>query len=366
MGFIHLYIEWHSILHALVDSKMDQATLDNVPKVRLATNQWLMDCMYYFSKPYGQFIIDAICLQCNEAYHLHGAPKHVHMIGFSLGGVAAYDILSMQWDNNMKSMDESTMSTSTTSNNTHYDLNDLFATTTTSSTTTTPQKQYHHEPCMCTTPNVCVPKLDFEVEHLFTCGSPIAAALVFRGLDYMHYRPPSCTRIHNIFHPYDPLGYRLEPMINPNFVGVSPVRLARAPPRRRRLLILPRIPDLGIKSFITQYMMLNNNSNNTTGEGEEDTTATTTTMMDNDHPVFVQEEEPKCENHHHEQRSSENIVIEEEQESEEFFPRRIDYMLNETVIDTYASEWIIALKSHFRYWANRDLAFHIAKSLLEL
>lgn len=32
---------------------------------------------------------------------------------------------------------------------------------------------------------------------------------------------------------------------------------------------------------------------------------------------------------------------------------RIDYVLNETVIDAYASEWIIAMKSHFKYWANR-------------
>jgi hypothetical protein len=32
---------------------------------------------------------------------------------------------------------------------------------------------------------------------------------------------------------------------------------------------------------------------------------------------------------------------------------RIDYVLNETVIDAYASEWIVAMKSHFKYWANR-------------
>jgi hypothetical protein len=32
---------------------------------------------------------------------------------------------------------------------------------------------------------------------------------------------------------------------------------------------------------------------------------------------------------------------------------RIDYVLRETVIDTYGSEWIVAVKSHFKYWANR-------------
>lgn len=32
---------------------------------------------------------------------------------------------------------------------------------------------------------------------------------------------------------------------------------------------------------------------------------------------------------------------------------RLDYVLSENMIDAYASEWIVALKSHFRYWANR-------------
>jgi hypothetical protein len=32
---------------------------------------------------------------------------------------------------------------------------------------------------------------------------------------------------------------------------------------------------------------------------------------------------------------------------------RLDYVLRETVIDTYGSEWIVAVKSHFKYWANR-------------
>ncbi|KAI8142825.1 hypothetical protein BJV82DRAFT_713927 [Fennellomyces sp. T-0311] len=262
-------IEWHSVVHALVDAKMEQATMDNVPKVRLATNQWLMDCLYYFSKPYGQCIIDTICRQCNEAYRDYGSPDNVHMIGFSLGGIAAYDILAMQ-------------------SNVSVQQNDPYA---------------------CSAPDVCVPKLDFSVQHLFTCGSPIAAALIFRGLDYQHYRPSSGTRVHNVFHPYDPLGYRLEPMTSPDFLNVPPVRLSRAPPRRR---LLPRIPDLGIKTFITQYYAL---------------------MIS----------------------SEDEWVMECNQAQEEFCTQhpRVDYMLNETVIDMYASEWIIALKSHFRYWANR-------------
>ena len=216
------------------------------------------------------------------------------MIGFSLGGIAAYDILAMQ------------------KGNVHIEPQDPYARM---------------------APDICVPQLDFKVQHLFTCGSPIgmlpsfscismttaflkgrciAAALIFRGLDYQHYRPAPKTRIHNIFHPCDPLGYRLEPMTSPDFVQVPPVRLARAPPRRR---LLPRIPDLGIKTFITQYYAL---------------------MMSSEDEWVVD-----C------QKEPEAATTTQQQQP------RLDYMLNETVIDMYASEWIVALKSHFGYWANR-------------
>ena len=87
------------------------------------------------------------------------------MIGFSLGGVAAYDILSMQWNHN-DVMDEPTTATAD-------------ATATPSTATAAPSIDNNvdllaHEPCFSTTtPDIWAPKLDFEVEHLFTCGSPL-------------------------------------------------------------------------------------------------------------------------------------------------------------------------------------------------
>jgi hypothetical protein len=60
----------------------------------------------------------------------------------------------------------------------------------------------------------------------------------------MHYRPPLRTKIFNIFHPFDPLGYRLEPMIDERYNTIRPVQIHRIHKRN----ILPRIPNLGIKS----------------------------------------------------------------------------------------------------------------------
>lgn len=68
---------------------------------------------------------------------------HVHFIGFSLGGIIAYDIASMQWFKEDGVPPWENM-------------------------------------------NMIVPRLDFKIQHVFTCGSPIAASLICRRLDYLH------------------------------------------------------------------------------------------------------------------------------------------------------------------------------------
>ncbi|KAI8332032.1 DDHD domain-containing protein [Chlamydoabsidia padenii] len=265
----YVAIEWHSVVHGLVDMKMEQATLETVPKVRLTANHWLMDCLYYFSKPYGQCIIDTVCQQCNEAYrqHVETWPDfeknngQVHMIGFSLGGVIGYDIASMQWN---KEKDGPAPSPN------HHQQHDpaMFL-------KDTDTLLYYHQ----SKPDLQVPLLEFPIRCLFTCGSPIAAALVFRGLDYIFYRPPPRTKVFNIFHPFDPLGYRIEPMLDPSYTSIRPVQLSRA----QRQRILPKIPNLGIRSsfanaqpYITkarrtfwQYMSTNSSDSDTSSTEKE-------------------------------------------------------------------------------------------------
>ncbi|KAG0162684.1 hypothetical protein DFQ28_010452 [Apophysomyces sp. BC1034] len=486
-------VEWHSVVHKLVDAKMNQSTLNTVPKVRLATNDWVMDSLYYFTRPHGQCIIDTICDQCNHAYQTHlieypdfiDNQGQVHIVGCSLGGIAAYDIASMQW------FEEDGQP---------------------------PWEVVEESDYVCRKPDVCVPRLDFKLRYLFTCGSPIAATLIFRGLDYMHYRPPRRTQVFNIFHPFDPLGYRIEPMINEVYCAVHPVRLRRA--QRRR--ILPRIPNLGIRSSIAgaaplimkvrqsfwQYVMTTNYTMlNTTDDSSKETRSTEEDdicSVSSDHQVNTKDyprkrnrnmrdtkntcpstmlmprknssesshacpteihntieniDLPVRSNSDHRsilpddaeaivmpyssygydqqyflhtgnnnldnisvdshrtatmasstttcngifclpfseslskdrQRSDkytistddsdgENIAnlpdMEQTNSSENMregpilgrdgqqYPRT-DYMLASNVIDSYASEWIVALKSHFRYWANRDLALHIAETMID-
>ncbi|KAK3830088.1 MAG: hypothetical protein JOS17DRAFT_746943 [Linnemannia elongata] len=46
-------------------------------------------------------------------------------------------------------------------------------------------------------------------------------------------------------------------------------------------------------------------------------------------------------------------------------PYRIDHVLQETRVDQYTNEYLLGMRSHFRYWGNRDIAYHILKTILQ-
>ncbi|CAF4335540.1 unnamed protein product, partial [Adineta steineri] len=79
-------------------------------------------------------------------------------------------------------------------------------------------------------------KLTFPVSFFFAIGSPIAMFLTVRGITSLasDYVLPTCKGLLNIFHPYDPVAYRLEPLIDPKWT-VAPVLLPHHKGRRKRL-----------------------------------------------------------------------------------------------------------------------------------
>nr|VZI13253.1 unnamed protein product [Spirometra erinaceieuropaei] len=63
------------------------------------------------------------------------------------------------------------------------------------------------------------PQLGFPVSACFLLGSPLPVFLTARGIDRLpnDYRLPTCSAVFNIFHPFDPVAYRMETMIVPDF-----------------------------------------------------------------------------------------------------------------------------------------------------
>lgn len=69
------------------------------------------------------------------------------------------------------------------------------------------------------------PQLKFKPRCFFAFGSPIAMFLAVRGIHDINpeYQLPTCNKMFNIFHPYDPLAYRIEPLIDSRYQYVDPV-----------------------------------------------------------------------------------------------------------------------------------------------
>ncbi|CAN0422954.1 unnamed protein product, partial [Ectocarpus fasciculatus] len=60
------------------------------------------------------------------------------------------------------------------------------------------------------------PELSARVENVFCLGSPIGMFLMIRGQHRRlgkAFKLPGCRRLFNIFHPYDPVAFRLEPLL---------------------------------------------------------------------------------------------------------------------------------------------------------
>ncbi|XP_068130711.1 phospholipase DDHD2-like [Hyperolius riggenbachi] len=59
------------------------------------------------------------------------------------------------------------------------------------------------------------PQFKFHPEIFFAWGSPIGMFLTVRGLKRIDpkYQFPTCKRFFNIYHPFDPVAYRIEPMV---------------------------------------------------------------------------------------------------------------------------------------------------------
>lgn len=73
-------------------------------------------------------------------------------------------------------------------------------------------------------------KFEFDVSNFFTFGSPLSLILASRrisddkGKDIVK---PQVQQVYNLFHPTDPVGSRLEPLLSARFTNLPPINVAR-------------------------------------------------------------------------------------------------------------------------------------------
>ena len=206
-------IEWHEAFQEKTQRKgkggskrkpkLGDISLSTIPGLRAFANEAMLDVLYFMSPEYHQIMVQLVTHEMNIAVDrvhrfLPAFRGRISLLCHSLGSVIAWDILANQ--DGVGGVDNSDDDAS---------INLGFAA--------------DNDTLFCS-----YPKLDFYVENCFFIGSPIAVFLMVQNKHNAideEYSLPGCDRVFNVFHPFDPAAYRLEPLINRRNVNIEPVVL---------------------------------------------------------------------------------------------------------------------------------------------
>uniref|UniRef100_A0A671N0C9 Phospholipase DDHD1-like n=1 Tax=Sinocyclocheilus anshuiensis TaxID=1608454 RepID=A0A671N0C9_9TELE len=232
-----LPVEWRSKL-ALDGDTVESITPDKVRGLRDLLNSSAMDIMYYTSPLYRDEITKGLTQELNRLYSLFCSRNpefesrggKVSIISHSLGCVITFDIMT-GWDPVRFCLQEhrDQLEGEDLHWTTHEERHLLKDVRLTTRRLRDLQDQLQGLKASKPAP---FPTLKFKVENFFCMGSPLAVFLALRGIrpgntgDQDHIMPKSiCRRLFNIFHPTDPVAYRLEPLVLKNYSNIAPVQI---------------------------------------------------------------------------------------------------------------------------------------------
>ncbi|XP_010499700.1 PREDICTED: phospholipase SGR2-like isoform X2 [Camelina sativa] len=206
------------------------------------------------------------------------------------------------------------------------------------------------------TPFIKYQKLEFKVDTFFAVGSPLGVFLALRnirlgigkGQDYWEEENaieemPACRRMFNIFHPYDPVAYRLEPLVCKEYLPKRPVII---PYHRggKRL-------HVGLQDFKEDFAA---RSQRVMNHFDSVRTRVLTICQSKSADKLDEIEETDDEK---DGRSYGSLMIERLTGTQD---GRIDHMLQEK---TFEHPYLQAIGAHTNYWRDNDTALFIIKHL---
>ncbi|XP_059551653.1 phospholipase DDHD1 isoform X8 [Myotis daubentonii] len=232
-----LPVEWRSKL-TLDGDTVDSITPDKVRGLRDMLNSSAMDIMYYTSPLYRDELVKGLQQELNRLYSLFCSRNpdfeekggKVSIVSHSLGCVITYDIMTgwnpVRFYEQLMEKEDELPDEEWMSYEERHLLDELYLT-----------KRRLREieerlNGLKASSMTQIPALKFKVENFFCMGSPLAVFLALRGIrpgntgSQDHILPREiCNRLLNIFHPTDPVAYRLEPLILKHYSNISPVQI---------------------------------------------------------------------------------------------------------------------------------------------
>ncbi|NWY50400.1 DDHD1 Phospholipase, partial [Chionis minor] len=233
-----LPVEWRSKL-TLDGDTVDSITPDKVRGLRDMLNSSAMDIMYYTSPLYRDELVKGLQQELNRLYTLFCSRNpefeekggKVSIVSHSLGCVITYDIMTgwnpvRLYEQLLQKEEEEELEDRWMSYEEQHLLEELYITK--QRLREIEERLHGLKASTVSKP----PVLKFKVENFFCMGSPLAVFLALRGIrpgssgSQDHILPRTiCNRLLNIFHPTDPVAYRLEPLILKHYSNISPVQI---------------------------------------------------------------------------------------------------------------------------------------------
>ncbi|XP_066595634.1 SEC23-interacting protein isoform X2 [Prorops nasuta] len=262
-----LPISWHTTLHSEatgIDKKLKAITLESISGLRHFTNDTLLDILFYTSPVYCQTIMDTVGSEMNKLFarFKERNPEFkggVYLGGHSLGSLILFDLLCHQ-----KPLPEEYH----TENNTveeaiepedegvGFKPEKKLDTGNTSSNKSLNEGKPLNVPVMkrrlskrisyvmgaagTGQPFISYPQINFHPRAFFALGSPIGMFVTVRGIDTLgdDFTLPTCPAFFNMFHPFDPVAYRVESLIDPDAHKYRPMLIPHHKGRKRMHLEL--------------------------------------------------------------------------------------------------------------------------------
>lgn len=209
-------------------------------------------------------------------------------------------------------------------------------------------------------PRIEYATLSFEVDSFFAVGSPLGLFLTLRNirlgtgngpqqLEGIQEEMPACRNLLNIFHPYDPVAYRIEPLISREYVKLKPVFAPHHRSRRRLHIQLKEMED----QLIERVRKMFQRGKTMLGNLKTQCVSFFTRKIDHEKQAEVEEDQLL------------NLQLQDYEKT--LMTRltgspdgRIDYMLQEATFD---HPYIVAFKCHLTYWSDHDTALLIIQHL---
>jgi len=178
-------------------------------------------------------------------------------------------------------------------------------------------------------------RLNFHPSRFFALGSPLGLFLAMRQQGSrlaQSHKLPTCPKLYNIFHPNDPVAYRIEPLFDPDFKKFSPASILLKPEgfslHKVTSQIAKRVQDAGQRlSYVKNWSEF---AGNILSIANTDTSTTEVEM-----------ERARLES------KLTGILMNEEQ--------RIDYALPSQSVETVLT-YLNALSCHIGYFDDVDLS----------